>query len=664
MAIPTLKNVLPICTVYPTLWAQGVAQPAKVQQNRSVFCTFGTWIFDSDSWIRREWRWYVNGVAVAGDDGNMPFYDVVDAIGATIHCVLTAINDAGHSTAVETEAAIVIADARTTLTAASLGFKTSQTIGSISAASKTLTVASTAGFTVNDYIIIETGGEAGRGLRGSEGVGGAWPPHSYADEAAMRADTQSSLYYAWVHSTGDVWYWDTITSAWKQDTRYYYFAKAIPRMHVAKITAIGANTFTLDTPAAVSTSNANVYFDNTRPQWAIGNRAAYDNKIIAYPAGTYVFSNYLAEVKFGAGFVSTVATGLTIQGVGRDQTFFKAPNGGCAQWNFVGGDSTNDCHFRDLTFLGSCTSHEKYAFHAHRMLSSLVLPNSSGDGIVLSCPYSTARRVTFKNCFRSFTVSRQPYCFAADCRVESAGLEMYVQWQYQWADTSFGGAWRCVADCGAIEPCFEPFRSMSIYFVDCSARNGQAAINTSGDVLFDNLQLTYEEGAGVTPAARSKYSLSGDWFFNINANIDQSSALIKAPCWVRNPFFVQQGTPYGPSDKTPAKGIAGNHGFVRATGDAAVLISGCYPKVPVGLLEAPGYASDFVGIHSNLGLVVRGVRVKGSGPASPNSQNANISIYGTTGSAGLVANCVADTIYTVSKARKANNLTNAEYESM
>ena len=59
--------------------------------------------------------------------------------------------------------------------------KSIQTTGSMYAGSNQLVLAAPAGFQVGDGIIVATGGEAGRGLRGTVGVGGVWPKLARSD---------------------------------------------------------------------------------------------------------------------------------------------------------------------------------------------------------------------------------------------------------------------------------------------------------------------------------------------------------------------------------------------------------------------------------------------------------------------------------------------------
>ena len=119
------------------------------------------------------------------------------------------------------------------------------------------------GFRVGDRIIVEVGGERGGGLRGSVGVGGTYPNLSYANPAAMNADTgQVNRTYGWLRDNGEVF--TSWNGAWSQDGRYY-LQKVVPKALLAKIIAISRNgrSLTLDANAQVAALDANVYLDNS-----------------------------------------------------------------------------------------------------------------------------------------------------------------------------------------------------------------------------------------------------------------------------------------------------------------------------------------------------------------------------------------------------------------
>lgn len=83
-------------------------------------------------------------------------------------------------------------------------FKAISTTVSTTAGNNVVTVGSSTGLNVGDQIVIEDDW-----VRGTMGVGGIWPPLSYATVSAMNADTTKPTdTYAWVEATGDVYRWN------------------------------------------------------------------------------------------------------------------------------------------------------------------------------------------------------------------------------------------------------------------------------------------------------------------------------------------------------------------------------------------------------------------------------------------------------------------------
>src|SRR4051812_17310817 len=177
-------------------------------------------------------------------------------------------------------------DMAQTLDIADFGFKDISTTGSMATGSNQLTIAAGAGFHVGDSVIVEVGGEAGGGLRGTVGVGGVDP-----------AVDQSS-----------------------------YKGADVPKALTAKIVGISADgtVLTLDKSAATATSNAHVYYDNL-PAWNAAvtwNDASpwttQPDVIVKIPAGSFAVSN---QMKF------LWHDGWTIEGAGTNQTELFSPDG-------------------------------------------------------------------------------------------------------------------------------------------------------------------------------------------------------------------------------------------------------------------------------------------------------------------------------------------------
>jgi hypothetical protein len=112
------------------------------------------------------------------------------------------------------------------------------TTGSMATGSLTLTVVDASGLAVNDYLIVEIGGESGAGLRGTPGVGGSWPDLSYSNGTTMAADTSKpDGQFAYRVDTGNVY--RSFSGVWQQQTAaiFYYWEKQLPRSLAARVTA-------------------------------------------------------------------------------------------------------------------------------------------------------------------------------------------------------------------------------------------------------------------------------------------------------------------------------------------------------------------------------------------------------------------------------------------
>ena len=193
-----------------------------------------------------------------------------------------------------------------------LPVKAIQTAGSIAAGSNQLVVASAAGFSVGDSIIVELGGEASGGKPGSPGVGGVWPALSYPDEAAMRADTfQPKQIYGYCRDTGLVYRWDApgVGATWFNDPDEYYWCYAVPLALTARVVEIAGLTLTLDASAVVDSTNAHVHFDNA-PVFNDAARKAPDNTILVLPEGKFACGAILEMSKH---------TGVMITGAGQER---------------------------------------------------------------------------------------------------------------------------------------------------------------------------------------------------------------------------------------------------------------------------------------------------------------------------------------------------------
>ena len=140
--------------------------------------------------------------------------------------------------------------------------------GSMSASSNQLVLNAPSTFQVGDQIIVEAGGEAGGYTQGVIGVGGTWPALSYANLAAMNADTSkpnttSRLSVKPLNTSGLLWN----GTAWI-NTFLGSLSRLFLDIHqfvnplalIAKVTAVSPDTktLTLSASSVAATTNANV----------------------------------------------------------------------------------------------------------------------------------------------------------------------------------------------------------------------------------------------------------------------------------------------------------------------------------------------------------------------------------------------------------------------
>lgn len=195
-------------------------------------------------------------------------------------------------------------------------------------------------FRPGDWIIVETGGEAGQGRRGTRGVGGVWPQLHYPDAAARDADTTQPLNtYAWIETDGSVWQWDG--ALWQDRahvpndvgtvTELYHVAKAVPfalRAAVVEVSPDG-RTLRLDEPAQATATGTTVHFDNSpilnllaiSPIWQpFGDKRAITPAGITLkiPAGRFAVGDLLRVADHAA---------VSLVGMGADQTTLCSPRG-------------------------------------------------------------------------------------------------------------------------------------------------------------------------------------------------------------------------------------------------------------------------------------------------------------------------------------------------
>ena len=670
--MPTLirRNNAPVNTTPPSLYGSG-------EVDRYLFLVRGEYAASPDFWTRRSYAWFKNGVEISGE--TRPTYRVrAGDVGASLKCRERITTWLGQYTFEDT--ATVTAVAATTisdLTAAEIGLKALQTTGSITVGTNTLTVADATGFEIGDAVIVETGGEAGLGLRGTMGVGGAWPRLSYANAAARTADTSKpDATWAWDLDTGDTYQWSTATSTWTNPRSWdYYYVKAQAKALTTTITGIAGNVLTLDDNASATATAANVYFDNTfvwntahdqkAPTYALDTSDMYLKRVVV-PAGTYAFSERI---------YLTGSLNACIEGAGKTLTHLKSPNGTPPIALYTQGfDAGYDQNvIRKVHFLSNWSDNpyavaDPYATGTGEAIYGFasITQQSNFYNIVEDCKFTNHQvyAIAWRNCL---------YCYAYDCDVvHTTGHRFYFQWAYNYADGFGGGCWNCTVNAIYTIPGMEAFRHRFAQFVGCTLHNAGLSINSSGEFLVDGLRQTFS--ANSQKVESSVDNPFGYWHTNmesisINANIASDQVLLGG--WVRNPSQTQAGLLN--SNKNKIAGCIIAPSYHTADNEPNVLVTGGYPLNPEagGLFVFPDYEEPgplpVGGFGSSAVLsdgkcVVRGIRVIGGNHGSTNKYRVPIAAEGGS----IITQCVVDYIYTpaVGTIELSGNMTNAEYEAL
>lgn len=546
------------------------------------------------------------------------------------------------------------------------GVKDIRTVGSMTASSVALTVTDNPGFEVGDTIIVEIGGEAGEGQRGTVGVGGVWPALSYADAATMNADSaQAANTICYLEDTKRVYQY--ASSTWTaRSVASYYTSKAVPLALTAKITAINGNNFTLDTAASVATTRANVYFDNHAiVESVIGN--VYPNGAstldwlpseaeVVIPAGQYAFSE---KVDFN----ETNRDGWVLRGEGVGVSEVFSPLG--APSMDIKATRLTDALIKNFTLRGNARFHG-FGFSKAFLDTTPQTAYPSGSaypyGVMLDdCTDSLVRNVQVIDPWQGgVIIDSSTDCWGEliDVRMTD-GLAQYIQWLLHVADSTRGGFRNCTIYSPLMTAGLETFRSTGTIFKDIRMVNCGAAVNSSGDWLFDNVQTII--AAGVNPSNGS-WSTSNP-IFNINTNIQPPHADLSLGGTIRNPKIFQKGV----IDDDDYNGI----GIVINASNTNVTVEGSYDGVETmheDIFEAPDAAASGGTNRGSVGVVssapsttVKNIRVKGTSPreASGGTGNANIHL---TGSSAVVTDCIADEVV-VSSGTETGTRSNATYGS-
>ena len=390
-----------------------------------------------------------------------------------------------------------------------LALKSYATTGTVGAGSQSLVVASNPGFQIGDSVIIAVGGEAGLGVRGTKGVGGTWPTLSYANATAMNADTtQANNTYGWLLDTGRVYRFATGTGLWTiVPSTTYYLAKAIPKALVAEITNVSGTTLTLDTAATVAATNANVYFDNYPIIAAAIAAITALPQTLRVPVGTYAISDTIdIDTK----------EGLNFWGRGSDSSTLFSPDGTPSAKIWI--VRSNHATVRDLHILGNVGANgfglafgtqfvTEVAINTQHSHPGGVLFEAGSSGVIQDCK--------FTDVWRAVSASTASNTWAYRCvNYQTEAMLQYIQWQFQWADSSGGGCVDCEIDSEYLIHGFEAFRCNGTTFTRPVVRNAVFSMNGSGDFVIDGFDCTIEALSQFDTAFSADEPI-----VNINTNI-------------------------------------------------------------------------------------------------------------------------------------------------
>jgi hypothetical protein len=531
--------------------------------------------------------------------------------------------------------------------------------GSISATSSSLVLSSNPGFEVGDTVIVEIGTESGLGVRGTEGVGGHWPPLDYANAAAMNADTsQPNQTFAATLDDGFVYgctggVWSRSTTGAGVHSQGYYSCLMVPKALVAVVTNVSGNTLTLDTAASATATNANVWLDclpsfyvidtnetnRTDTQDTDGLGVPYsllapnDGIVFEIPAGRYATSDIMS-----CGVIDYFFPNLIFRGQGIDQTEFFAPDGTMgAQWDFRYCDGLQVKDFKNTGNHGA----NGYGFDG----SIGGAGSPVGSITCRDCNDLVVRNIESHETFSGAVIMED--CddgWAYDCSTTiTEPHRQYVGWQMQTANASGGGFQDCTITAAYMTKGFECFGGNTNDFINCNGTNIGFSCNSSNGWLFSDCNIVITDGA-LHPDHTAVFQ--DEAIFSISANAFGGTRTSRG---MANCGVIQQGYANAGHYIFKAVQVFSNYPDLSITGG--------YPACPVGTgyggyFEAsdhdPAHVSSYGGIimSNALRTTVTGIRVVGAAIVAPghSSHYGNISLLGAGSSAD---SCVADAIHVV-----------------
>ena len=519
------------------------------------------------------------------------------------------------------------------------GVSTKTATGSITAGSTALNLTHTSPFKPGDSVIVEIGHEAGAGARGTVGVGGTWPSLSYANVTAMNADTSKpNGTWCWLQSTTGTARFSTGTNTWTLTAANDWYAAVVyPKSLVAKVVSVAGSVVTLDTAATVTSTSANVYFDN----WAIfdnlcGQKSAEifaimpSNIEVVIPQGSYAFSKMASVYSrndwrlIGSGVA--FSTLFSPKGVPSQEVFFYV----CTNTN--GLDSVANFTLRgNARFSG-------YGLNVTETAD--VHGQSYPCGVLMwACTSFIVRNVAVFDVFQDAVgVEYGSNIWAYNCTATlTDGLQCYIQWLFQWADTTGGGFVDCVVTSPILTAGFEIFRSSGVTMTRPVGNNATFSLNSSG--------LWYLDSPVCIVGPNTQYNdLSFSYrnpIVNVNSNISPPNPTISQGGTIYN-MHISMPLPINANkDILPGIIVNADNPNVSVLSDYTSVNTGAAPGLIVmGNYQPPSAAFGAAAVISTgVNTTVRGIRVIGTADSPFGYTNIFCNASGNS-----IVNCVADTI--------------------
>jgi hypothetical protein len=229
------------------------------------------------------------------------------------------------------------------------------------------------------------------------------------------------------------------------------------------------------------------------------------------------------------------------------------------------------------------------------------------------------------------------------------GLQRYVQWLIQAADSADCGFIDCSITSAKLTGGFESFRSTGTQFIRPVGVNAVFALNSAGGWLIEEPHLTVQSGSQLSALSLD----AATPIIGINDNMGDGS-LLDLGGVIARPHIVQEGFINDNADVLIPINININN--------TNITVTGTYPDAvnPKGYIEFPTVAKNVaMGVNSSgANTAVNGIRVKGT---NSNGAWGNMRFYGNAAGNATVQNCVADAI--IDATTTSNNQSNATWES-